>query len=104
MAMHSSASIWLSLRIIPISAHIAEPTRPITMSAVRTGASSRMRLKPTAAPSILTAPKRTRVSWNCSATTMPTNAPATVMTVNERVPMKCNWRNVIGSCCHGRAR
>ncbi len=50
MAIHSNASIWLSTRIIPISAHIAEPERPITINAVSTGPSSRIKLKPTAEP------------------------------------------------------
>ena len=48
--------------MIAISAHIAEPVRPITISAVSTGPSSLIRLNPTADPSKLTEPKRTSVS------------------------------------------
>ncbi len=47
--------------MVPISAVAAEPARPVTRSAVSTGPSSRIRLRPTTAPSDCSAPKRTRV-------------------------------------------
>ncbi len=37
----ASASIWSVTRMVPISAAIAAPTRPATMSPASTGASSR---------------------------------------------------------------
>jgi spermidine synthase len=47
--------------MVPISAAVAEPARPVASSAVRTGPSSRMSERPTTAPSELVAPKRTSV-------------------------------------------
>ena len=48
--MHSRASICSSILIIPISAAIADPALPVTISAERTGPSSRINDNPTADP------------------------------------------------------
>ncbi len=45
-----SASICSVTRIVPSSAAIALPTRPVTMRAVRTGASSRVSERATTLP------------------------------------------------------
>ena len=55
-AMVSKASICSVMRMIPISAVIAEPARPVTISADRTGPSSRIKLRATADPSNPSAP------------------------------------------------
>ena len=49
--MVSRASICSEMRMIPISAAMAEPARPMTMIAASTGPSSLINVKATAAPS-----------------------------------------------------
>jgi hypothetical protein len=58
MRSPSSCSV---VTIEAISAAMAEPARPVTSSAVSTGPSSRIRERPTTAPSDPSAPKRERV-------------------------------------------
>ena len=60
MAMQSRASICSLMRMMPSSAHMAEPARPATMMAVRVGPSSMMRLSATTVPNMPSAPKRLR--------------------------------------------
>ena len=55
-AIVSRASICSVIRISPISAVIAEPARPVTISAESTGPSSRMMLSATAEPRRPSAP------------------------------------------------
>ena len=50
MASAVSASICSVTRMVPSSAAMALPTRPVTISAVRTGASSRVRDRATTLP------------------------------------------------------
>lgn len=59
--MTSRASIWSVMRMTPISAAMEEPARPVSMMAVSTGPSSRMRVRDTAEPSMATEPNCTRV-------------------------------------------
>jgi hypothetical protein len=54
----SSCSV---VTMLAISAAMADPARPVTSSAVRTGPSSRTMESPTTAPSEPSAPKRVRV-------------------------------------------
>ena len=56
-----SASSCSVATMVPISAVVAEPARPVARSAVSTGPSSRMSERPTTAPSDCSAPKRTSV-------------------------------------------
>ena len=54
----SSASICSEIRMIPNSAAIDEPARPVIMSAVSTGPSSRISDRATANPSTVSEPSR----------------------------------------------
>ena len=59
MRSPSSCSV---VTMVAISAAAAEPARPITSSAVSTGPSSFTSDRPTMAPTLASAPKRTSVS------------------------------------------
>ena len=59
MATDMSASICSVTFMLPIVAAMAEPARAVTMRAVSTGASSRVRLSATSEPTRFSLPKRT---------------------------------------------
>ena len=67
---------------------IAEPARAVTMSAVSTGASSRVRLSATSEPTRFSLPKRTSTLYPCSASTSPVKIADSATTPIERAPMK----------------
>jgi len=60
-AMVSRASICSVIRLMPISAVMALPARPVTIRAERTGPSSRMRESATAVPRTPSEPNLFRV-------------------------------------------
>ena len=86
-AMTVSASICSVMRMMPSSAVSAEPARPVTMRAERTGPSSRMIVSATAGPRNASEPKRDSVKKICSPSTMPVKAPVSRMISSERKPM-----------------
>ena len=87
--MLSSASICSVTRMVPSSAAIALPTRPLTISAVSTGASSRVSDRVTMAPMRLSAPKREKPMFACTAKTMPVKMPVTITINRDSTPTKC---------------
>ena len=76
------------IRRIPISAVIAEPARPMTIRAVRTGPSSRMRERATTDPRSPSAPNFWSV-WNpWIARTIPVKDAVRMMTKSDLTPTK----------------
>ena len=59
MASERIASICSVTAMLPMVAAMAEPARAVTISAVSTGASSRVRLSATSEPTRFSLPKRT---------------------------------------------
>ncbi len=66
-----SASIWSVTRMVPISAAMAAPMRPATISPAITGPSSRVTDSTTTVATALSAEKRAKPVCVCSASTMP---------------------------------
>ena len=73
--------------MVPISAAIAAPTRPASISAVTEGPSSRSIATLTSAPPPVSMPSG--LNWNkaCAASTAPVKAPVTITTGCERKPV-----------------
>ena len=61
--------------MIPISAAIAEPARPVTISAVSTGPSSRISDSETIGPRRASEPTLRSVGNPCKASTIPVKVP-----------------------------
>jgi len=70
--------------MMPISAVSAEPARPVTMRAERTGPSSRMSESATAGPRNASEPNRDSVRKIWSPRTIPVKAPVRRMISSER--------------------
>ncbi len=75
-----SASIWSVTRMVPISAAIAAPTRPATISPASTGPSSRVIDSTTSEATALSAENRDSPIEDCSASTMPVNTAVNATT------------------------
>ncbi len=75
-----SASIWSVTRMVPISAAIAAPTRPATISPASTGPSSRTTDSTTMLATALSALNRENPVKDCSAITMPLNTAVSATT------------------------
>ena len=75
-----SASTWSVTRMVPISAAIAAPARPATISPASTGPSSRVTESTTSEATALSAAKRERPVEDCRASTMPVNTAVSATT------------------------
>ena len=74
--------------MLPMVAAVAEPARAVTISAVRTGASSRVRLSATSEPTRFSLPKRTSTLYPCRVRTSPVKTAESATTPIDRAPMK----------------
>ena len=83
-----NASICSVTRIVPSSAAMALPTRPVTMSAVRTGASSRVSDSATTLPTKLSAWNRLKPLKVWSASTIPVKSVVRKTTGIESTPTR----------------
>jgi len=70
-AMERMASICSVTRMVPNSAHIEAPTRPVTMKAVSTGPSSTSIALVTIRPVALANPLSESWKYACAASTIP---------------------------------
>ena len=77
--------------MVPISADIEAPTRPVTMSAVSTGPNSRRIETETTAPTADPIPSLLNWKKVCAAKTAPVNAPVMTTTDCERRPISTIW-------------
>ena len=82
------------MRMMPISAVMAEPARPVTINAVSTGPSSRMRESATVGPSHPSEPNFRSVTYPWSARTIPVNAAVSTMMPRDSTPTKWTWRTM----------
>src|SRR6478672_2107190 len=85
------ASICSVTFIVPISADIAAPTRPATIRAVNTGASSRQSETETTAPTAEPIPSLLNWKNVCAENTAPVNAPVIMTTSWESNPTSTTW-------------
>ncbi len=90
-----SASIWSVTRMVPISAAIAAPTRPATISPASTGPSSRVTDSTTRLATALSAEKRARPVEDCSASTMPVKIAVSATTGRLKKPISAKARRNI---------
>ena len=74
-------------RIVPSSAAIAEPTRPASIVAARTGPSSLTSEMLITEPSRVSIPIAANCRWAWTARTMPMNVPVTATTGMLRTPI-----------------
>ncbi len=86
-AMVESASICSVTFMVPSSVAIAEPARPVTISAVKTGASSRQSEITTVAPTSDSALNFANANEDCSANTRPAKVPVRSTMNSEPTPM-----------------
>jgi hypothetical protein len=78
------ASICSVIRMTPSSAARADPARPVTMRAARTGPSSRTRARATRGPTKASEPTRWSISMAWSPSTIPAKAPVSTIRTSER--------------------
>ena len=86
--MVTSASICSVTRMLPSSAAIELPARAVTISAVNTGAISRVSEMATSEPTMPSAPNCRRLCVVCSASTMPLKIPVRATMKIEPTPTK----------------
>jgi hypothetical protein len=79
-----SASIWSVTRMVPISAAMAAPMRPATISPASTGPSSRVTESTTTEAIAPSALKRAKPVKLCSASTMPVKSAVSATTASEK--------------------
>src|SRR5438046_9188123 len=87
--------------MVPISADIAAPTRPATIRAVKTGASSRQSEAETTAPTAEPIPSLLNWKNVCAENTGPVNAQVIMTTSCESNPTATTWlrNNFHGNSC-----
>jgi len=83
--------------MVPISAAMAAPTRPVTTSPVRTGAISLIMVRAITPPTYWVAPNRTNWSRVWTAITMPEKALVTVTMKRDPTPIRSMWSK---KSCH----
>src|SRR5690606_22457528 len=85
--MVASASICSETRMVPSSVAIAEPARPVTISAVSTGANSRAMESAIVAPTSVSALKREKASETCREKTAPAKKAVSTTTESDPKPI-----------------
>ena len=92
--MTSSASISSDTFIVPSSAATAEPLRPMTMTAIKTGPISRSSVSMTKSVMYICAPRLSRECAACMASVTPTLKAVNATIGAARTPMKTICRKI----------